>query len=99
MNIETLGKANNIIEKLERIESILEMLGKVKVASTCCQKGKEIEPEDLKTTLVLKDKNKPQNENSGIDIFEITCTQEHIEIMKNAFKERKDYLNRQFEML
>lgn len=97
MRKETLERANNIVEKIKRIECIIEMLENVKIG--CSEKRKEIEPEDRRTTLVLKDRNKPQNENSGIDVFEIYCTQEHIEIMKNAFKERKDDLNRQFNML
>ena len=97
MRKETLDKANNIIEKLERIESILQVLNAVEISPL--QKDSIKQDEDMKTCLSLWVDDKKHLREDKTPFPELHFTKEHIEVMKSAFEKRKEELNTEFVFL
>ncbi len=97
MTIETLEKAENIQEKIKSIDSILKRLDSVPVHGL--QKKGVVAEEDLTTNLTLWFDDEKHLREDGTPFPELHLTNEHIEIMKQAFEKRKDELNTEFLML
>ena len=97
MTIETLKKAENIQEKIKRIDNILKRLDSVPVRSL--QKKDVVADEDLTTKLTLWFDDEKHLREDGTPFPELHLTYEHIEIMKQAFENHKSELNSEFCML
>ncbi len=97
MTIETLEKAKNIQEKIKRIDSILKRLNSVSVYGV--QKRDVVANEDLTTSLTLWFDDEHHLRENNKPFPELHFTNEHIEIMKQAFENHKRKLNSEFCML
>ncbi len=97
MTLETLKKAENIQEKIRRIDSILKRLNSATVCGL--QKKDVVAEEDLTTNLTLWIDDEKHLRENRTPFPELHLTNEHIEIMKQAFERHKDKLNSEFIML
>ena len=97
MTIETLKKAENIQEKIKRIDSILKRLDSAIIYGL--QKKDVVAEEDLTTNLTLWVDDEKNLREDGSPFPALHLTNEHIEIMKQAFENHKSKLNTEFTML
>ena len=97
MTIETLKKAENIQEKIKRIDSILKKIDSAIIYGL--QRKDVVAEEDLTTNLTLWVDDGKNLREDGSPFPALHLTNEHIEVMKQAFEERKKELNTEFLML
>ena len=97
MTIEAFKEAENILEKLKRIDSILEVLNSVKACNL--QRKDLVAEEDLTTTLTLWIDDSEHLRGDNTPFPELHLTYEHIEVMKQAFENQKVKLNTKFSMM
>ena len=97
MTIETLKQAENIQEKIKRIDSILKRLDSATIYGL--QRKDVVAEEDLTTNLTLWVDDGKNLKEDGSPFPALHLTNEHIETMKQAFETRKSELNKEFLML
>lgn len=97
MTIEILKKAENIQEKIKRIDNILKRLNSA--TGYGLQKKDVVANEDLITNLTLWVDDGKNLREDGTPFPALHFTNEHIEVMKQAFEHQKQKLNTEFCML